>query len=66
MVKEESIKALCKAIEDMMGFQMATPRNFEMLSEKIFSQQHVTLSVSTLKRLWGYAGSASDTPPKAL
>ena len=56
MVKEESIKALCKAIEDMMGFQMATPRNFEMLSEKIFSKQHVTLSVSTLKRLWGYAG----------
>jgi hypothetical protein len=51
---DSGFEALCKALEQVAGFKMTTPANFERLSEMIFQWQHVKVSTSTLKRLWGY------------
>ena len=48
--------SLCQAIEKAAGFTVATPADFDRLSDCIFSRTNVTVSTSTLKRLWGYAG----------
>ncbi len=60
-MKESTYQLLCEAIEKSCGFPVTTPGDFERLSSKIFDFQHVTISVSTLKRIWGYAG-LSTTP----
>ena len=40
--------------ELMLGFQVKTPRDFELLSRQIYDRTGKMLSVSTLKRFWGY------------
>ena len=45
---------LCHVVEQTAGITVATPNDFELLSHIIFQRQRVTLSASTLKRLWGY------------
>ena len=52
---------LCKAVEKACGFAVSTPSDFDRLSGQVFDFQHVTISISTLKRIWGYAGQ-STTP----
>ncbi len=47
---------LCQAVEKACGFSVCTPSGFERLSAQVFEFQHATISVSTLKRIWGYAG----------
>ena len=53
---------LRQAIEKVAGFSIHSPNDYERLSHIIFDQQHATVSASTLKRLWGYAGQ--DTRPR--
>lgn len=58
MDTEETIQALGRlrlAIERAAGRKMLTPRDFEFLRERVYARTRVFLSVSTLKRLWGYA-----------
>ena len=50
---------LCEAIEKVVGFSVDTPADFERVSTLVFEWQHVTVSTSTLKRLWGYAGQTT-------
>lgn len=45
---------LQQEIELLLGCEMRTPKDFQMLSDEMFHQLHETLSPSTLKRLWGY------------
>lgn len=40
-----------------MGRPMAMPRDFEQLSEMLTERTGASLSVSTLKRLWGYVNN---------
>lgn len=40
----------------MLGRSMRTPRDFEYLSGSIFKRLREMVSVSTLKRIWGYVG----------
>ena len=47
---------LCSQIEDALGRGMRTPKDFEYLSRRIFARLKVMVSVSTLKRIWGYVG----------
>ena len=56
---ESSYQMLCKAVEDACGFRVFTPSDFERLSAMVFKYQHVTISISTLKRIWGYAGQST-------
>lgn len=56
-------KRLRHEIESVLGFALQTPRDFECLRAEIFEQQHVHISVSTLKRYWGYVKSAQNYRP---
>lgn len=50
----DKLPLLLNAVERTAGQRMATPRHFEQLSECVFGRTRQRLSVSTLKRLWGY------------
>ena len=60
MRRNEMIVRLCEAVEKLVGCKMTTPSNFEMLRNRIIEWQHVTISASTLKRIWGYAGQTTE------
>ena len=48
------IEKLCKEIETALHRKMQTPKDFEFLRESIFARQHLLISTTTLKRVWGY------------
>lgn len=54
----EELKRLFEAVERSLGRKMETPRDFEYLSECLQGRLHDTVSVSTLKRLWGYVANS--------
>ena len=62
----QDIDRLRKAIEQDIGRQMQTPKDFEFLSACIFQRLQQTVSVSTLKRLWGYTSSYATTRTTTL
>ncbi|MBO5866079.1 MAG: hypothetical protein J6Q73_08550 [Bacteroidaceae bacterium] len=41
-------------VENVAGFRMCTPKDFENLAQKVFNETGSLLSPTTLKRLWGY------------
>ena len=51
---DNSYQDLCHAIEGMLRHEVHTPKDFEELHEQIFARTHVLLSLTTLKRVWGY------------
>ena len=54
MENEPLIQQLKDSIEQMINRKMYTPKDFDFLSEKIFSRLNIMVSATTLKRLWGY------------
>jgi len=50
----------------MVGQKMETPRDFTALSELIKKRTDKTLSLSTLKRFWGYVSTDDDYSPSAF
>lgn len=48
------IERLREIIERALNHKLLTPRDFEMLSKRIFEQQKQTISTTTLKRIWNY------------
>lgn len=55
MEKEcDNIGRLCREIEQGIGREMRTPRDFDWLSSLIDGRISVRLSPTTLKRTWGY------------
>lgn len=59
MTNNKMIECLCLAVEKSAGFKMASPSDFDRLSSLIFEWQHITISTSTLRRIWGYAGQTT-------
>ena len=53
---ENYIQGLLNAVERTAGFKLSAVSDFDQLATLIFDQLHISISVSTLKRLWGYAG----------
>ena len=51
---------LIQRIEDVTGQHYDSPKDFETLSELIFSKTEEKVSPSTLKRFWGYVDSVSS------
>lgn len=47
-------KQLCIDIEQALGKELHTPKEFEMLRERIYERLHILISTTTLKRVWGY------------
>lgn len=48
------IKRLCKDIEIALNKKIETPKDFELLKERIYAQQNIYVSRTTLMRVWGY------------
>lgn len=62
----QDIDRLRQAIEQAVGRQMQTPKDFEFLAVCIFDKTHQSVSVSTLKRLWGYTAQYATTRTATL
>lgn len=57
---ESHIELLRQAVAEVFGYVPVTPTDFDLLSSDIERRTSRTLSVSTLKRLWGYVTSATS------
>ena len=55
-----AIERLKKVIEAKVGRKIQTPKDFDYLSACITEELHEPISVSTLKRLWGYIQSSGS------
>lgn len=51
---EGDVGSLRRHVETTAGMAVGTPKQFERLSEMIFSRTGVLLSPTTLKRIWNY------------
>lgn len=47
-------KLLCELIEHTAGCKMKTPKDYDFLSQSIYDRTKCLISVSTLKRFFGY------------
>lgn len=61
MSRSPEILCLCRDIEQHFGQQLQSPADFKLLLQQIWEKQHAVLSLSTIKRLWGYVAS-NGTP----
>lgn len=52
-------------IEEVTGRKMLTPKDFDHLALRIFDRTHIQLSVSTLKRFWGYVAKNDENRKNA-
>ena len=62
--EEAFIERLKEYIENVAGFKMCTPKNFENLAQGIFNETGSLLSSTTLKRLWGYLHEKEQQTPR--
>ena len=53
----EDFERLKQEVETLVGRSVKTPKDFEFLSRQIEGYTNETISVSTLKRMWGYVAS---------
>lgn len=51
------IKCLRSDLEQRMGQQLQSPADFQLLIQQMWEKNHGVLSLSTIKRLWGYVES---------
>ena len=57
---EIGIVQLRQKIEEKVGREMLTPKDFDYLSDCIFEECHQKISPTTLKRLWGYLSEVAS------
>lgn len=60
--KEAAIAALKQAVQQKVGFNLNSPKDFALLAGSIEEATGQTVSPSTLMRLWDYVGS--DVKPR--
>lgn len=51
------IRCLRSDIEQQVGQYLQSPADFQLLIQQIWEKKHAVLSLSTIKRLWGYVES---------
>lgn len=59
-MKREEAQLLLLAIEHAVDYKICTTRGFERLSQMIMHRTRENISVSTLKRIWGYVKGYDD------
>ena len=64
MTPDNIYAELIETIEQKFQRRVTTPRDFDFLSNEIQRTVHANISVSTLKRLWGYVNTKSDYRPR--
>lgn len=52
--RERSIENLKECIENVIGYKVRTPRDFDALATSIFNNTRQMISPTTIKRFWGY------------
>ena len=57
---------ICREVEQKLGRRIEEPQDFVWLSEQVANSGKGTLSVNTLKRLWGYLDSNAVTRRSTL
>lgn len=57
---ESEVIELRQRVEKSLNRKMKTPADFEFLSGVIWDRLHETISSSTLKRVWEYAGKNTE------
>lgn len=60
------IELLKKQTEQTFGQAVKTPKDFTLLTERIYDRIHVQISPTTLKRLWGYLNEPVTPRPSTL
>ena len=50
--------------ENIAGFRMCTPKDFDLLALSIFNETGSMISSTTLKRLWGYLQEKEAQTPR--
>lgn len=58
------IEKLKEYAENVAGFKMCTPKDFENLAQNVFNETGSLLSPTTLKRLWGYLREKEQQNPR--
>lgn len=58
-LNQEDFERLKKEVETLVGRSIKTPKDFDFLSRQIQGYMQERISVSTLKRMWGYVACAS-------
>ena len=56
-VSSPEIIQLRSDVEKLLGQSLHSPADFQWLIQQIWNKQHTILSLSTIKRLWGYVPS---------
>ena len=51
-------------VENVAGFNMCTPKDFDNLAQSVFKETGSLLSSTTLKRLWGYIREKRQQTPR--
>ncbi len=59
-------KCLLIEVESRFGKSLETPYDFAALKESIWGATGDLISLSTIKRLWGYVGGVSEARPSTL
>ncbi len=58
-LKQEDLDRLKKEVEGLVGRTIKSPKDFDFLARQIQGYTDETISVSTLKRIWGYVATQS-------
>lgn len=64
--ENQIIELLKKQTEQTFGQAVRTPKDFTLLTERIYDRIHVQISPTTLKRLWGYLREPVTPRPSTL
>jgi len=56
---EKKQEELLRKVEEVLGMELKTPSDFEQLGDQIYRKTGEQLSLSTLKRCWGYVGKGN-------
>lgn len=52
--RNKDTETLKEDVEKAVDKRLCTPKDFELLQETIYQQQHIVIGLSTLLRLWNY------------
>lgn len=56
--KQEDFDRLKEEVESLVGRKINSPKDFDFLSRQIIGYMGESISISTLKRMWGYVSSS--------
>lgn len=64
--EKELIAALRQAVEEALGRTPQTPKDFDLLSERIYARTGEMVSRNTLRRIWGRLAEEREPRPNTL